>query len=186
MQFVILGIKMEVIGTPAPDVGMYIINHRSWMDIFAMEAVLDKTVPNIDICWIGHSKLTKNPIVNALFKLYGNITVERDSKAGMIKLLRTVEKPIKNKRPLMIFPEGTRNKQAGIGKFKQGAKMIAERNNLKVQPVVLIKTDWLFDTKHMKTRTGVLKIIFMDPVDIKEENWLEKTHNKMLLLYNQH
>lgn len=185
VQIFVVGIKFEIENLPKENTGLFIINHRSWLDILILEAVIHKLGNGMDLCWIGHSNLTKNPVLKALFNLYGNVTVERESRSGLVKLLRTVEKPIEDKRPIMIFPEGTRNKKRGIGKFKQGAQIIANKNNLNVQPVVLSSTDYFFDTRTMKIRSGVLKIIFLETVLKEDENWLETIHEKMASEYKK-
>ncbi len=184
-QLFLVGIKLKIENMPKLDSGMFIMNHRSWLDILLMEAVISQLGTKQDLCWIGHSNLTNNPFLKALFNLYGNITVERESRAGLVKLLKIVKKPIERKRPIMIFPEGTRNKKEGIGKFKPGAQLIADKFDLKVQPVVLMNTDYFLDTRHFKARGGILEVIFLGHVQKSEKNWLETAHKDMLNVYNQ-
>lgn len=184
-----VGIKLESIGTPSKDTQLYLMNHRSWLDIFASEAIItqEKELENINPCWIGKTELMKNPVVKPFMKMYKMIAVDRENRKGLVKLLRDVVPPIKEKRPLMIFPEGTRNKGDGLLNFKKGAKIISDKNSLKVQPVVYINTDYCFDTRKVKIRTDrTVKAIFLDPVDISNETWFEELRENMLKTYNKH
>ncbi len=62
------------------------------------------------------------------------IRVDRESRSGLIRLLKDAKETIeKGERAVAIFPEGTRAKEQKLLSFKSGAKLLAEKLNLRVQ-----------------------------------------------------
>jgi len=181
------GIRFEHFNKPDKNATMYIINHRSWADIFLTESIVTKMYKEVNFCWIAKKELMKNPIIRLLTKLFSMISVDRNGKAALLKLIKDVKKPIEEKRPIMIFPEGTRNKGDGILKFKSGAKILAEKFKLKIQPVVYVNSDYVFDTRSIRIRRDKkIKVIFLPSVDTTSEDWFEKLREDMLKVYNQY
>ncbi len=70
-------------------------------------------------------------------------------------------------------------------KFQSGAKILSEKLNLKVQPILIVDSAKILDTKSFSASSGVLKIICMDLVDTNDEKWLENTRKKMQELLDQ-
>ncbi len=184
IQVFLSGIRFEYKGLPAPDATMYVLNHRSWIDIILTEAIITKLKHNLNPCWVAKKELMHNVFVRIFMDLYRMINVDRGGKSALIKLIKDAQKPIEDKRPIMIFPEGTRNKGGGIGEFKPGAKILAQKYGLKIQPVVYVNSDYVFDTRQMKIRRGKkIKVIFMPPVDTSAPDWFETLHADMLAVY---
>ncbi|MBF7044478.1 lysophospholipid acyltransferase family protein, partial [Campylobacter volucris] len=101
------------------------------------------------------------------------------SPKGLVKLLKEAKERLKENRILAIFPEGTRSNTQKLLKFKVGAKILTEKLKLKVQPVVIVDSAKILNTKTFSAKSGNLKIIFLDPVDTSKENWLEQTREDM-------
>ena len=70
-------------------------------------------------------------------------------------------------------------------KFKSGANIIADKLNLVVQPVLIIGSRKIIDSKTISVHSGSFKVIYMDIVDTSDENWLENTRAKMQTLLAQ-
>ena len=171
----ILGVKPKIIGAQNPNTTMFIINHQSVLDIVVIEAI-----SSTNFCWIAKTELFNLPLFGHLFKSCKMIGVDRDSKQGLIKLIKDSKNAIENNRPLVIFPEGTRSKDDRLLEFKPGAKIIAEILALKIQPVGIVDSAKLVDTKHSVTSAGgELKVIFMEPLDISKKGWLEEAREAM-------
>ncbi|MBR2164535.1 MAG: 1-acyl-sn-glycerol-3-phosphate acyltransferase, partial [Campylobacter sp.] len=85
-------------------------------------------------------------------------------------------------RVIAIFPEGTRSNGDKILKFKSGANIIANKLNLVVQPVLIIGSRKIIDSKSISVNSGTVKIIYMDIVNTSDEKWLENTREKMQTL----
>lgn len=178
----VLGIEEIVIrGSSDLEAKLYTINHRSLLDIIVVEAILPKSV---NPCWIAKKEIAKIPIYGHILNAPKMITIDRENRREIVKLLKMVETPLSENRPLMIFPEGTRNKGDGLLKFKSGAKMLAEKHNLKVQPVVIRSDDYSFDPKKGITK-GRVFVEFLPSVDPTNDGWYEKLESDMNEVYKR-
>lgn len=85
-----------------------------------------------------------------------------------------------------MFPEGTRSKNEKMLSFKSGAKVVADKYQLKVQPVVLMQTAKYYNIKKFYYKPGKIKVIFMDSfvANKDDENWLSDLRIKMQKVYD--
>ena len=98
------------------------------------------------------------------------IIIQRESKSSLVKLIKDSKNRLDDNRPLAIFPEGTRTDGKKLRKFKAGAKIVANKYNLKVQPFVIINSNKLMQ------KSGTVKIICLDTVQAsKTSSWYEDT-----------
>ncbi|MDA3061711.1 MULTISPECIES: lysophospholipid acyltransferase family protein [unclassified Campylobacter] len=176
-----VGYDIEIIGSPDPQVGLFIANHQSIMDI----VVLEETHP-ANICWIAKKEIGELPIIGKILTLPKMIAVDRKNPRELVRIVHEVDDRIKNGRAIVMFPEGTRHRGTKMLKFQNGAKMIANKLGLKVQPIVLIGTGAIADSKEFRVRSGHVKIIYLDPVDTSDNAWLENTRTKMQAIIDEH
>lgn len=152
---------------------MIILNHVSMLDIVIMEEVSPK-----NLCWVAKKEIGDIPIIGQILKIPKMIPLERSNPRAVVKMLKEAKERIDEGRVIAIFPEGTRKDGVKLGKFKTGAKMLAEKLNLKVQPVLLVGTN-IMDSKNFSFASGDVKVIFMPLIDTSKEDWLETTRNIM-------
>ncbi|WP_187424107.1 lysophospholipid acyltransferase family protein [Campylobacter concisus] len=167
------GYKLEVIGDFKDEANILLINHQSMLDIIVLEEVHPK-----NLCWIAKAQIGKIPIIGKILSLPKMIAVERENKHSLIKLLKEAKDRVENGRVLAIFPEGTRSQTNKLLPFKGGAKMLVEKLNLKVQPIVIVGSDAL-KVKEFSFKKADIKIFCLDLVDTSKENWLEATRESM-------
>jgi 1-acyl-sn-glycerol-3-phosphate acyltransferase len=97
-----------------------------------------------------------------------------------VKLLKDAKNRLDNGRPIVIFPEGTRSDGNKLRKFKAGARMIADKNKLLVQPMIVVGTRKIFDSQNFNQRSGTVKVIYLPSVQAqKGTNWFEEAENQM-------
>ncbi|AQW81112.1 1-acylglycerol-3-phosphate O-acyltransferase [Campylobacter pinnipediorum subsp. pinnipediorum] len=170
--------KVEIIGK-AKDANMIIVNHKSMLDIVVLEDVYPK-----NLCWIAKKEIGKLPIIGKIMTLPKMIPVDRESPRAIINLLKEVKDRLKDDRVIAIFPEGTRAKGNKLLKFQSGAKVLAEKLNLKVQPVVVVGSD-ILDVNNFTFKNGTIKVVYMDVVDTTKPDWYEDTRHKMQEILDQ-
>ena len=70
--------------------------------------------------------------------------------------------------------------------FKSGAKVVADKYQLRVQPIVLIQTAKYYDIKRFYYSPGTITVVFMDSfiADKKNDNWLNELRIKMQKVYD--
>ena len=177
MILFLLGGKIREVGEIDPDSDMILINHQGIIDIIAMEArdcsglrwVAKKEL--FDIFWFGN-----------VLKRSNMISIDRQNKAGLIKLLKDVKETVETqKRMVAIFPEGTRASGQKLLPFKAGAELIANRLKLTVQPVVITGSKRLLNEHDKTAHNSTVKILFLPSVTINstEKGWYKKLSEEM-------
>ena len=127
--------KVERIGEFDESAQLIVLNHQSVGDIIFLESSHPK-----NICWIAKKQLGEVPFYGYALTLPEMILIDRQDKGGTLHLLKEVKNRLAQGRPIVIFPEGTRGKgKEKLLPFKSGAKIIAQKFHLKIQPILLIK-----------------------------------------------
>lgn len=173
--------SVAIKGQEDPEAQMFMLNHQSDLDIGIMETSSSK-----DLAWVAKQALFDVPFFGLALKLPEDIAIERESKTSLIKLLRAAKDRLSKNRVITIFPEGTRSTSGKMLPFKMGAKVIADKYKLKVQPVVLIQSSKYYDIKNFFYLPGRLTLIYMDSfvADKNDENWLKDLRVKMQKVYD--
>ena len=167
IQMYLLGIKLEQVGKLDESCDMVVLNHQSLLDIIVMEYIHPR-----NLAWIAKKEITDLVFFGHIIKAPRMISVDREDKAGVIKLLKDCKDRLSQGRPIAVFPEGTRSTGKRMLSFKPGAKMIANKFNLKVQPAIIINTREILDSKSLKQKPGKVKVIYLDPVQADKKNRL--------------
>ncbi len=176
----LLGIRVVTEGEIDKEAKMIIMNHASFIDIPVIEAVY----PN-DLVWIAKKELFDTPFFGLLLKLPQNIRLDREDRKSLVHLLKE-SKEKSQAKTIAIFPEGTRARGDRLLPFKPGAKIIADKLRLKVQPVVIVCARARFDSKKLELNPGTIKVIYLpsftpDP----SSQWLQELREKMQQVLNK-
>ncbi|MBR2158482.1 MAG: 1-acylglycerol-3-phosphate O-acyltransferase [Campylobacter sp.] len=177
MQRWLIGYKIDVIGSPDPRANMIIANHQSMLDIMALEEIHPA-----NICWIAKKEIEDLPFFGNVIRIPKMISIDRKDPRSLPKIIKLAKERVSQGRVIAIFPEGTRSNGDKILKFKSGANIIANKLNLVVQPVLIIGSRKIIDSKSISVNSGTVKIIYMDIVNTSDEKWLENTREKMQTL----
>jgi 1-acyl-sn-glycerol-3-phosphate acyltransferase len=171
----------EVEGEEDPEAQMFLLNHQSDLDIGILE-----TVSSRNIAWVAKKELFEIPFFGLALRLPEDIAVERESKTSLIKLLKDAKDRLDKGRVITIFPEGTRSTKGKMLPFKSGAKMVADKYALRVQPIVFMQTAKYYNIKEFYYKPGRVKIIYMPSfiADKNDPNWLNDLRTKMQKVYD--
>lgn len=172
---------IHVKGRCDPEAQMFLLNHQSDIDIGVME-----TITHHDLAWVAKQELFKIPFFGLVLRLPNDIAVERESKTALIKMMKDCKERLDDGRVITIFPEGTRTETGQMKPFKSGAKMVADKFALKVQPVVFIATASYFSNKQKNFSPGIVTAVFLDSftADRNDPDWLSKTKVAMQKVYD--
>jgi 1-acyl-sn-glycerol-3-phosphate acyltransferase len=142
----------------------YIIcpNHTSILDISVIAILCKK-----DYSFMGKEELVNNPITRSFFKTV-DISVNRNSKISSYKAFKLAQQRLKEKKNLVIFPEGgiTDFYPPVLQEFKSGPFRLAIENKLPIMPVV-IHNLWklLWDEGRNGSRPGTCVIEVLKPIE---------------------
>lgn len=175
LQVKLLGIKLEIVGTPDTTADMIILNHQSLLDIVVMEHIHSR-----NLAWVGKKEITDLFFFGHIMKAPQMITINREDKTGVVTLLTEGKDRLDKGRPIAMFPEGTRSDGTYIRKFKPGARILADKYKLKVQPVVMFNTRKVLDSKTLHATPGVVKVVFLESMQAaKGTDWFDVAEEKM-------
>lgn len=168
----LMGGKLEQKGKMDKSADMYVMNHQGIVDIIGLEAL-----QNNHLRWVAKKELFDALWFGNLLRYGEMISLDRESKAGLLKLIKDVEESKEiYKRPVAIFPEGTRADSQSLLPFKAGTDMIAKKLELKVQPIVITGSKWVLN-EHIKTgHSGTVKYEFLPTISVKKSDtkWFEQ------------
>ena len=173
----LIGAKIKTIGKRDEKTSLFLVNHQSIIDIIALEAI-----ELTHFRWIAKKELFDTPWFGRLLKKGEMIRVDRSNRAGLKRLIKDVKISLEDMgRMVAVFPEGTRASKQKLLPFKAGPKFIAEKFNMRVQPIVVVGSKWVLNEHNKTAHSGEVKLIYLEAFDIKDapENWYELTREKM-------
>ena len=148
---------------------VYVSNHQSWLDIYALFWV-DPLALKI----VSKKEIMMIPLVGWVRYLIGHIPFDR--KKGGHALLKKCEGMLARDIPVFFFPEGTRSRDGKLGKFKAGAFVLAERKQVPIVPITILGTRELMPPGNEFWEGGSLaldgdvRVIIHDPIYPKHGN----------------
>ncbi|MBU1667039.1 1-acyl-sn-glycerol-3-phosphate acyltransferase [bacterium] len=173
----LIGGKIVTHGSRDNSTNMFVINHQGIIDIIAMEAA-EKT----DMQWVAKKQLFDTPWFGYLLKLPQMIEVDRENKSGLIKLLRHAKDTKENtNRVIAIFPEGTRTEKQKLLKFKAGTRLIVEKLNMKIQPVIITNSKKLLNEHNKTAHSSTVHISYMETIQVdgSDKEWYSHLQHLM-------
>ncbi|MBN2823949.1 MAG: 1-acyl-sn-glycerol-3-phosphate acyltransferase [Campylobacterales bacterium] len=176
LMLYLLGGKVVTEGSIDQDAQIYIMNHQGIVDIIALEAT-----HNIDMSWVAKKELFDTPWFGKVLKYSEMISINRNDKHGLLKLLKDAKQILHQKRPIAIFPEGTRTDKQRLLPFKAGAKLLAESLKLKVQPIVITGSKQLLNEHNKEANNSTVHFKYLPTIDVahSDEKWYENTKKEM-------
>jgi len=159
------GLKLEYRGKEyiAKSPVLYACKHESALETYAFT----QAIPTLS--YVLKKELTYIPLFGWAQYFYGMIPVDRKGGASAMKnMLKEVKKRIKDNRPVVIFPEGTRCKPGTTKGYKSGFLFVAENLNLKVIPVA-VNTGLFWSKNSFLRYSGTAIFEFMEPMEINKD-----------------
>ncbi len=156
----IAGITLEIRGRefmPKNETAIIASKHHSYVDA----VLLYSEMP--DIAAVAMAELADVPFVGLVFKKLGMIMIDRSGGKGAHHLASGAGRAIKERRPILIYPEGHIPEVGARVPFKKGVWHLQQTSGLAVVPVATnIGLRWS-QNKWVKTR-GHAVVEFLAPV----------------------
>ncbi|MCD8544978.1 MULTISPECIES: 1-acyl-sn-glycerol-3-phosphate acyltransferase [Sulfurospirillum] len=175
LQTYLIGFKIVTHGDISPKTTLLVMNHQSLLDIVTLEAIYPK-----NLCWIAKKEIEDIPLFGHIIPAPRMISIDRKDKRSIIKMLKEGKERVSEGRVLAMFPEGTRGRGDKLLKFQSGAKALAEKLDLVVQPALITGARYVLDSQNFMANGGEVHVHFLDPIDPKaDEQWFEKMYDAM-------
>ena len=178
---VFLSIKIVVKGKEKIITGSkYFIasSHQSMFETFFLQTIFNSPI------FILKKELINIPIFGWYLKKIGSISISRNKTTkdnlGFFEQISSVTN--KSKRPLIIFPQGTRLLPGDRSDFKKGVGKIYEKLNIKCQPVA-INSGKIWPKSGYKKPNLILTVSILDHIDpgMDKDLFVKDLQNKIYL-----
>jgi 1-acyl-sn-glycerol-3-phosphate acyltransferase len=139
---------------------VFVCNHLSNLDAPYHLA----TMP-VGVRFLAKKELFKLPVFGSAMRSIGMIETDRQARAAAHREInQRVGRVIAMQRSLLIYPEGTRSRDAELHPFKKGAFRIAVDNGMPVLPVTIAGTNNVWRPGEKWWRGGKVKMVFHPPI----------------------
>lgn len=169
-----IGIELDVKGVEniPKETCVFIGNHSSILDIPILIYTVDR-----NLGFIAKKEMMKTPIIGYWFQKTKSVPLDRDNPRSAIKSINDGINNINEGCSMVIFPEGTRNKEGKVGEFKKGSLKLATKSKVPIVPVSIDRASRAFEDnrKFMPTK---IKVVFGEKIDT---NNLSKEEEKSLM-----
>ena len=160
---VILSVKIKVLGKDNIIINKKFFiaaSHQSMFETFYLQTIFNSPV------FILKKELMLIPIFGWHLKKIGSISIKRNRVTkDNLDFYDDIHKIINNtKRPLIIFPQGTRVKPEERPPFKKGAIRLYEELKISCQPVA-INSGYVWPKKGIKQSGKEIIISILPPID---------------------
>lgn len=160
---------------------LFVGNHRSYFDI-----VTSYTAMRRKTGYIAKQEMEQIPLLKQWMENIGCLFLNRhDVKEGLKTILKAIA-DIKAGTSLVIYPEGTRNRNENgfeLLEFKEGSLKIAEKARCPVVPMAELGSANIFEKQFPKVRRTRVVLRFGEPIDLKT---LPEDYKKKPGLYLSH
>ncbi len=157
------GSTIEVIGEEnIPQGTGYLVapNHASTFDIPAIMLSFDKL-----LSFVTKKENRRIPFVTKWLEIADCIAIDRTNPKETVRSMMKGVKLLKDGRPLVIFPEGTRTLTGELGEFKAGSFKFAKKANVKVLPVAISGTLEIMKKGSFKINSSNIKVYILPAID---------------------
>jgi 1-acyl-sn-glycerol-3-phosphate acyltransferase len=135
--FILGGIPAKVQGLEnLPESGaVAVANHASFADGFLLRGYLPPR-----FSFVIKGEMRNIPLVHFLLRRSGSRFVERFDRSGSSRDARQIVKAAVGGQSLVLFPEGTFQREPGVSRFRPGAFVAAVKADLPVVPIAISGT----------------------------------------------
>lgn len=140
---------------------IYISNHQSNVDIWALLAVLPKRTR-----FVAKQSLFKIPILGWAMRVSDFIPIDRANRTKAIRSLSEAATKIRGGRSVVLFAEGTRSAGDTLAPFKKGPFHLALAAGVPIVPVAISGSGAVMPPHGLNVRSGPVQVRFCDPIEV--------------------
>lgn len=179
------GVRIEVEGEeniPREGGGILVFNHQSHLDIPSIVLATHQ-----QIRFGAKIELFKIPFFGAAMSSIGTLKIARDNRTEVLRIYQDAAKRFADGILFVLAPEGTRQREPRLGRFKKGPFVFAQKAGVPVVPVVLKGAFDALPPKSMLVNVGkwrrTIHLRFLPPVDSVQfeslDTFVNETFNRM-------
>jgi 1-acyl-sn-glycerol-3-phosphate acyltransferase len=137
---------------------VYISNHVSWFDVFALAATLPRYT------FVAKEELSRIPLFGPGARAAGVVFLDRANRKAAFKSYETAAQEVKRGRAIVVFPEGTRGLDYHLRPFKKGPFVLAIAAQSPIVPTLVHGAREVMPKGSFRIRPGPIDIHFLPTV----------------------
>ncbi|MEX3070768.1 AMP-binding protein [Vibrio alginolyticus] len=143
-----------------------VANHSSYLDGLVIVAVT-----GLQCRFVAKSELLKNPFTRIFLTKLGTEFVERFDIEKSVVDAKKLAIDSNDNQPLVVFPEGTLFRMAGLHQFHMGAFIAAANSGVPVIPITLCGTRSKLRGSSLFPRRGDISVTIGQPLYPRGSDW---------------
>ena len=141
-----------------PGASVYVSNHVSWFDVFALGAVLPR------VTFVAKAELEKLFIFGRACRAAGIVFIERGNRRAAFDTYKAAAEKVREGRSVVVCPEGTRGRDYHLRSFKKGPFVFAISTGAPIVPTIIHGTIQVQPKGSFRVHSGPVDIHFLEPV----------------------
>ncbi|MBE0618671.1 MAG: 1-acyl-sn-glycerol-3-phosphate acyltransferase [Proteobacteria bacterium] len=137
---------------------IFVANHQSNLDIPVLSLLLPR-----EVLWLAKRELFAIPVFGQAIRAVGYLPVDRGNADAARASLDVAAQEVRRGFPVILFPEGTRSRDARLLPFKLGFLHLAEQSGAPVVPVVIRGTAALWPKGRVAACAGRVTVPVLPP-----------------------
>ncbi|WP_313951895.1 AMP-binding protein [Accumulibacter sp.] len=168
---------------------LLLVNHCSYFDALALCAALP---PAHAYRFVAKREFVEQPVIHAFLRALGTLFVERFEASKSAEDVDEIAEALRQGQNLVIFPEGTFSREAGLKPFRMGAFVAAARAGTPVLVSGLCGSRIILRDQTWMPRRGRLALAFGPLLAPAGDDWVaavglrDSARKEMLQLCGEH
>jgi 1-acyl-sn-glycerol-3-phosphate acyltransferase len=140
---------------------LYISNHVSWFDVFALAAVVPRAT------FVAKRELRRLPVFGAGAAAAGIVFIDRENRKAAFESYKDAAREVESGRAIVICPEGTRGIDYRLRPFKKGPFVLAIAAQSPIVPTVVYGAREIMAKGSARIRSGDVHVHYLPPIETK-------------------
>lgn len=138
---------------------VYISNHVSFADTWALLAVLPDTVR-----FVYKKELNRIPVFGKALQSAGHVTIDRKNLSSAFDAYEQAAEAVRQGTSVIVFAEGTRSGDGQLKRFKKGPFVLAIAAQVPVVPVYVEGTRHVLPKGSISPKDGPITVHLGEPI----------------------
>ncbi len=146
-------------GVPMDRPVVYVSNHQSWFDIWALASILPGQTR-----FVAKKELQQIPVLGRAMRSAGHIYIDRQNRQAAFSAYEEAAAYIRKGMSAVLFPEGTRSRTGDLLPFKKGPFVLALAAQVPIIPVYCAGTFTLLPKGTVRLDPHPIAIMFGEQI----------------------
>lgn len=143
----------------APGPKVFVANHASYLDVFALMKAL-----GVSYHFVAKMEIGRMPFIGTFLRRMGHLTFDRSDAQSRLRQSEQLEELLRKGESVFVFAEGTFTKEEGVRPFQLGAFKAAVDTGAPVVPVSLAGTRRLMRDGTVLPRPSRVTVTVSPPI----------------------